>query len=93
MIWTGEGRFHFEKGEPEFGECWVCAGVGKREKKVNKVHCCTKCSRFWIFTKFLDRLETPEEVDRFFQKAGMSVGMSTTKVLDCEVEEEVETTQ
>lgn len=80
MIYLGDGKLKMEKGEPVLRSCWNCNSAHKHLKKVNFLHTCFSCGRFWIFDKFLDRFKSDKEFDNFFEKMGLKKGESTTKI-------------
>lgn len=80
MIWKGQGIIKFEEGEPAFRSCWECNSAHEHLKKVNSLHNCFSCNRFWVFDRFLDEFETDEEFDAFFESKGMKPGDSTMTI-------------
>ena len=80
MIYLTKGEFKMEKDEPALRSCWKCNGAHNRLKKVNTLHCCFECGRYWIFNKFIDTIKTDKEFDKFFENLGLKKGESTTKI-------------
>ena len=80
MIWLGNGKIKLEKNEPAMRSCWECNKCHEGLKKVNCLHVCYDCGRYWVFDRFLDSLKSDEEFDKFFKDKGMKVGDSTTKI-------------
>lgn len=69
-----------EKGEPAIRSCWECNSAHEHLKKVNILHTCFSCGRFWIFNKFIDKFKNDQEFDNFFESMGLKKGDSTTKI-------------
>lgn len=69
-----------EKGEPDLRSCWKCNNAHEGLKKVNRLHLCFQCGRYWVFDRFLDNFKTKKELDDFFKSNGMKKGDSTTKI-------------
>jgi hypothetical protein len=80
MIWKGKGVIQMEKGEPCMRSCWECNSAHEGLKKVNMLHWCFECGKYWIFDKFLKELKKDDEFDKFFRSKGMKEGDSTSKI-------------
>lgn len=80
MIWKGKETFKTEGGEPVLRSCWKCNPAHEHLKKVNFLHVCFNCGRYWIFGKFLDEFASLSKCERFFSKMGMKPGDSTSKI-------------
>ena len=80
MIWHGGGKIEMEEGEPAFRSCWECNTAHERLKKVNSLHLCLFCNRYWVFDRFLDTLETDDEFATFMESWGVKIGESTQAI-------------
>jgi hypothetical protein len=80
MIWHGGGRVEMEEGEPALRSCWECNTGHEHLKKVNFLHVCFGCGRYWVFDRFLDTLETDEQFASFMESWGVKAGSSTQDV-------------
>lgn len=80
MLWKGQGFIEMEKGEPVLRSCWECNPAHEYLKKVNWLHYCLGCGRYWVFENFLDFFQSDEEFDGFFKERGMAPGDSTTQI-------------
>lgn len=80
MIWKGNGIIQMEEGEPALRSCWECNAAHEHLKKVNFLHICFQCGRYWVFDSFLDAFETDEEFDAFLKSWGLEPGDSTTSI-------------
>lgn len=80
MIWNGNGVLKMEDGEPAMRSCWECNGAHEHLKKVNFLHVCFSCGRYWLFGTYMDSFENDEDFDNFFTSLGMNPGDSTQKV-------------
>jgi len=80
MIYLGKGAVKTEKGEPAFRSCWECNLAHEDLKKVNTLHMCFACGRYWVFDRFLDGFDSDERFDAFFEDKGLKPGDSTTKI-------------
>ena len=69
-----------EKGEPALRSCWECNGAHEHLKKVNSLHYCWECCRYWVFDRFLDTFTTDDDFDNYFKSIGLKSGDSTTKI-------------
>lgn len=79
MIRVGNDIFKFEKGEPVMRSCWECNEAHEHLKKVNTVHICFNCGKYWVYNRFLDSFKD-DELDKWLEKKGVKKGMSTTKI-------------
>ena len=61
MIWKTGGIIKMEEGEPAMRSCWECNGAHEHLKKVNTLHCCWECGRYWVFDIFLDEFENDKK--------------------------------
>jgi len=80
MIYVGKGYAKMEEGEPSFRSCWECNGAHEGLKKVNTLHVCFACGRYWVFDQFLNGFDNDNEFDAFFEDMGLQPGDSTTKI-------------
>lgn len=80
MIWMGKDHFRAEEGEPVFRTCWKCNEAHERLKKVNTLHVCISCGRYWVFDRFLDEFDTDRKVICFMNKNGVKFNGSTKDV-------------
>jgi len=80
MIWKGNGIVKTEKDEPALRSCWECNQAHEHLKKVNWLHYCFHCGRYWIFDRFADEIKTDSELDAWFIDMDLEPGDSTTKI-------------
>ena len=80
MIWKEGGIVTSEEGEPARRSCWECNSAHEHLKKVNMLHTCWECGRYWIFDRYLESFQTDGEFDNFFKSLGMKSGDSTQKI-------------
>jgi hypothetical protein len=80
VLFLGGGQVKPEENEPMLRSCWECNKAHEHLKKVNTLHWCLECGRYWVFDRFLDSLENDEATDAFFSGWGVAVGASTTTV-------------
>jgi hypothetical protein len=80
MIFKGNGNLKTEKGEPYLRSCWKCNNSHEHLKKVNTLHFCFECGKYWVYGKFLSDFKSNKEFDDFFKKMGLKIGDSTTKI-------------
>lgn len=76
MILKGN-KIIFEKHEPVMRSCWKCNGAHKHLKKVNSLHVCFECGKYWIFDKFI---EDEEQAVKILKAEGVKEGESSTKI-------------
>lgn len=77
MIWVKGDLVRYEPGEPSLRSCWECNSAHERLKKVNTVHLCLWCGRYWIGDTFLNTLDTVEKFVAGMSRMGFEVGKST----------------
>lgn len=53
MKFDKNGYIYPEPGEPRFRSCWECNPSHERLKKVDSLHCCFNCGKYWIGDRFL----------------------------------------
>lgn len=80
MKWLGKGEVTAEEDEPVLRSCWECNAAHEHLKKVNTLHLCFECGRYWVFDKFLEDFKNNEEFDAYFKSLGLKPGDSTTKI-------------
>ncbi len=86
MIYKGDGIFELEDGEPAMRSCWECNAAHERLKKVNILHHCFSCGRWWVFDNFIGGAEDESDetisarLDARMKHWGVAVGASTTTV-------------
>jgi hypothetical protein len=80
MIIHGNGKISGEANEPALRTCWICNPAHDHLKKVNTLHLCIGCNRYWVFDQFLDELKSNSAFDEFFHQHGLGIGESTTKI-------------
>lgn len=80
MIWKGDGILQMELGEPGLRSCWECNSSHENLKKVNRLHVCFACGRYWVFDRFMDEFKKDSEFDEFFKSKGMKPGNSTMTI-------------
>lgn len=80
MKYLGNGNIKMEKGEPLLRSCWECNSAHEHLKKVNRLHYCFSCGKYWVYDRFIDSFKNDKEFDGFFKKQGLKKGDSTTKI-------------
>jgi len=80
MILYSTGMIQFEEGEPVMRSCWECNPAHEHLKKVNMLHWCFECERYWVFDRFCDTFAGDETMDKYFKGLGLNPGESTSKV-------------
>jgi hypothetical protein len=59
--------------------CWECNGAHDHLKKVNTLHWCFECARYWVFDRYFDFADDAA-FDEYFTGLGLKPGDSTTKI-------------
>lgn len=78
MIWFKTGMVKLEGNEPCLRSCWECNSAHERLKKVNALHLCFACGRYWIGDTFLNTVGTVEKFVAAMLRMGFREGESTT---------------
>lgn len=60
--------------------CWECNGAHEHLKKVNSLHMCFECGRYWMFDRFFESFPTEESMVKWIDEIGLKVGMSSTEI-------------
>jgi len=75
-----DGKPIVEKGEPYMRSCWRCNDCHQHLKKVNMLHWCFSCGKYWIFDKFLTEIGSDEKLAEFLKGMGLKEGQSTSTI-------------
>jgi len=88
MKYRENGMIQPEHNEPAMRTCWECNAAHDHLKKVNTLHICSGCGRYWVFDKFLSDFykgvvseeEGNKKLVEWFRAKGIEPGESTTKI-------------
>ena len=86
MIVSENGIVEMEEGEQNFRSCWKCNPSHERLKKVNTLHQCFDCGRYWIYDRLFEEFGDKDNFDNeawnkyFCEEMGLNPGDSTTKI-------------
>ena len=80
MIWISSGVVKLEDCEPIIRSCWECNVAHEHLKKVNVLHHCLWCERFWVFDKYMDSHKSDSDFDAFCIEKGLTYGDSTQTI-------------
>lgn len=68
MKYKAFDTYKLDPGEPVMRSCWECNPAHGHLKNATRLHYCPWCDRYWIFGRYLDSFDSPEEMDEFLKE-------------------------